>query len=115
MWQRTAVLVLALAVLGSPSALGQALHDVHQNAGVPCAACHQETPPSVAPADAVCVSCHGTMLGDGQEQSALSPDPHRSPHLGPGEVPACSECHRIHSQSEVTCVLCHRGFQFNVK
>lgn len=93
--------------------MGQALHDVHRNAGVACEACHQETPPALTPPDTACVACHGTML-DGR-QGAISPDPHRSPHLGTGEVPACSDCHHIHRPSEVTCVMCHRGFQFNIK
>lgn len=113
MWRRTALLVsMFWAVMGS-NAFGQALHDVHRNAGVGCVACHQETPPALAPPDATCVACHGTMLDTGPH--ALSPDPHRSPHLGPGETPACSDCHHIHRPSEVTCVTCHRGFQFNVK
>lgn len=112
MWQKTAILLLMLLVSSGSNATSQALHDVHGNAGIPCTACHQEAPPALATPDTTCVACHGTML-DGP--SALSPDPHRSPHLGPGEIPACTECHHIHRPSEVTCVMCHRGFQFNVK
>lgn len=112
MWQKTAIFLLMLLVSSSFSAASQALHDVHENAKVPCAACHQEVPPAVAPPDTTCVACHGTMLdGPGTQ----SPDPHRSPHLGAGEIPACSDCHHIHRPSEVTCVMCHRGFQLNFK
>lgn len=112
MWQKTAIFLLMLLVSSVSNATSQALHDVHRNAGVPCTACHQEVPPALAPPDTTCVACHGTML-DGL--GTLFPDPHRSPHLGPGEIPTCSDCHRIHRPSEVTCVMCHRGFQFNVK
>lgn len=116
MWQRTSFLisVFCAAVLLGSHAQGQALHDVHGNAGVSCAACHREEPATVAPPDAICVACHGTMIEDDGQETRF-PDPHRSPHLGPGEVPVCSECHSIHGQSEVTCVMCHRGFQFDIK
>lgn len=112
MWKHVALLVAAL-FLGS-HAQAQTLLDVHGKAGVACAACHSEQPASAAPPDSVCVACHGTMIGDDGKQ-ASSPDPHRSPHLGPDEVPACNECHSIHGQSEVTCVACHRGFQFDTR
>ncbi len=94
---------------------GQQLHDVHRNAGVVCAACHKETPAAVAPPNATCVACHGTMLVPKPGARLLSPDPHRSPHLAADEVPACNDCHKIHKASEVTCVTCHRSFQFNTK
>ena len=111
MWRHVALLVAAL-FLGS-HAQAQTLLDVHGKAGVACAACHRDQSPPAAISDSVCIACHGTMIGDGAEP-APSPDPHRSPHLGPGEVPACNECHSIHGQSEVTCVTCHRGFRFEI-
>ncbi|MBU2487042.1 MAG: cytochrome c3 family protein [Alphaproteobacteria bacterium] len=115
MWLRIATLVATLAgVLAIlPMAQGQALHDVHKEAGVACTACHKEEPAAVAPPNAVCVACHGAMLG--QDAPAVFPDPHRSPHLGPDEIPACNDCHKIHRESEVTCVMCHRGFEFQIK
>lgn len=104
--------ILALAVLALTlwpwwASHGQALHDVHENSGVTCAACHQETPPSTAPANSVCTACHGTMLDTGGEEQRVGPDPHASPHLGPEEVPFCNECHKIHRPSEVTWTACH--------
>lgn len=114
---RIAWLALTFLALSSAALFAQvpSLHDVHKNAGVACATCHQETPAAVAPPDATCVACHGTMIEPGDAANAPSPDPHRSPHLGPGEVPVCSECHKIHGKSEVTCIACHRGFQFDIK
>ncbi|PWB66011.1 MAG: hypothetical protein C3F17_02290 [Bradyrhizobiaceae bacterium] len=94
------------------AARAQALHDAHEKAGVGCAACHQERPASRAPADAICVACHGTML---DRKDAPRPNPHASPHLGQDEVPACSECHKVHRPSQDTCVTCHRGFRFEMK
>jgi hypothetical protein len=49
------------------------------------------------------------------EETASGPNPHRSPHLGPGEVPVCSECHSVHGKSEDTCSMCHRGFGFSME
>lgn len=111
MWPRTAALVSIIPVGFGSFAGAQTLHDMHQQAGIACTACHQETPAAAAPPDATCVACHGTMLDGAQ----LAPDPHRSPHLSAGEVPVCSDCHHIHRPSEVSCVTCHRGFQFDVK
>ncbi len=93
----------------------QALHDRHEAAGVACGACHREEPPKAKPPDAACTTCHGTMVGKDAPPLARSPDPHASPHLGPGEVPACGECHHVHKPSEATCVACHRGFRFQMK
>ena len=91
----------------------QGLHDIHADVGVPCVACHiGEDVPADTPPNSTCVACHGTMiepLADGEE--VRLPDPHRSPHLGPGEVPDCASCHSIHGQSEFTCVMCHRSFE----
>lgn len=105
---------LAISGIGLP-VLAQSLHDMHSKAGVACTACHKEAPAAVAPPNATCVACHGTMLVPKPGARALSPDPHRSPHLAADEVPACNDCHKIHRASEVTCIACHRSFQFNKK
>ncbi|QDZ01552.1 cytochrome c3 family protein [Nitratireductor mangrovi] len=115
MWLRTAwfIVVSFGALIAVSTANGQALHDIHEGVGVPCAACHQGQQEMTAPPDAICVACHGTMIGE--EHPVMSPDPHRSPHLGPDEIPACNDCHKIHGESEVTCVMCHRSFEFKIK
>ena len=107
----TAIVILCLS---SATLAAQALHDVHAGAGVQCTACHEQFPPlpGATTPDSTCIACHGTML---DTASASLPNPHASPHLGPGEVPACTECHKVHEPSEVTCVMCHRGFQFDIK
>lgn len=110
-WLRPSVLAIVLLWASAP-AFAQALHDIHEGAGVECTACHQQWPPEPDPPDSTCVACHGTML---DQSSGLSPDPHASPHLAPDEVPACSDCHHIHRPSEVSCVMCHRGFRFEIK
>ncbi len=107
-------MLFTAALFAASASYGQALHDAHSKALVPCAACHKQTPPEPKPPDSVCVTCHGTMLPSAG-RIAKSPDPHASPHLGPGEVPVCGDCHRVHKPSEVTCVMCHRGFQFKIK
>ncbi|MDP1667847.1 cytochrome c3 family protein [Phaeovulum sp.] len=107
----TSILVVVLGA-AFPGMSAQA-QDPHTNAGVPLVACHEFDPSAPVP-NATCVACHGTMLEPIEGASAPLPDPHRSPHLGPGEVPVCAECHSIHGKSEVTCVICHQGFKFNV-
>lgn len=108
-------MILLAVLLGLFSSAGaQALHDVHKGAGIECAACHQAPPPAPVPNE-TCVACHGTMLVPRSGSAPISPNPHNNPHLGTGQVPVCSECHKIHGVSEVTCSVCHRGFQFDIK
>lgn len=115
MWTPIAPLAAALVFWTglAPATSAQALHDLHERAAVPCAACHVETPAAKTPPAAACVACHGTMIGEGAP--VFTPDPHRSPHLGPGETPACNDCHKVHRKREVTCVTCHRGFRFDLE
>lgn len=109
------LLILAVLLGTATMASGQALHDAHSNAGVPCTACHQEMPPTESVPSTTCVGCHGTMIEPLQGTPPTAFDPHRSPHLGPGEVPVCTECHKVHRPSEVTCAMCHRGIGFEIK
>jgi hypothetical protein len=90
------------------------LLEVHTSSGIACTACHSETPPEPRPGFAICVACHGTMIGTDSPVPAQGPDPHRSPHLGPDETPDCTSCHRVHQPSEVSCTMCHRAFPFNI-
>ena len=93
------------------------LIDKHTAAGVSCESCHvgglTAAPPTSASLNATCVACHGTMI-DLPAADLSSPNPHLSPHLAPGEVPQCTECHRVHEPGEVTCTMCHRGFRFSI-
>lgn len=108
-------LLAAILATAAPT-FAQILHNVHEEAGIPCAACHTEDPPSARAPTATCVACHGTMISPlAAEETASGPNPHRSPHLGPGEVPVCSECHSVHGKSEDTCSMCHRGFGFSME
>jgi Zn finger protein HypA/HybF involved in hydrogenase expression len=106
----------------TPAASGL-LIDRHTAAGVPCESCHaaskaepgdQHPPVPILSFDATCVTCHGTMLEAPEGKEMSFPNPHVSPHLAVGEVPRCTECHRVHDPGEVTCNLCHRGFNFSI-
>ncbi|WP_287383375.1 cytochrome c3 family protein [Ralstonia sp.] len=99
------------------------LIDRHTAAGVPCKSCHaaseaeprdRHPPVPILSFDATCVACHGTMLEAPVGKEMSFPNPHVSPHLAPGEVPSCTECHRVHEPGEVTCNLCHRGFNLTI-
>jgi hypothetical protein len=105
----------ALLLIAGAGAGAQSLHEAHERARVPCSACHMPELSEIAPQEKSCVACHGTMLEPREGKRDTGPDPHRSPHLGEGEVPVCSDCHKVHGKSEVTCVMCHRGFRFDVK
>lgn len=129
-WLDREALPLWHPVASSRSAVAEAtpgasglLIDRHTAAGVPCESCHtasesspgeQHPPVSIPSFDATCVACHGTMLEAPEGKEMSFPNPHVSPHLAPGEVPLCTECHRVHQPGEVTCNLCHRGFNFTV-
>jgi hypothetical protein len=109
-----AALLAATALAAAPAA-AQLQHDRHHDIGLPCTACHQDGLFEVTPPQSTCVSCHGTMLEIAPGAVPVFPDPHRSPHLAPDEVPECLSCHKIHGPSEDTCTICHRGFEFNMK
>jgi len=120
-------LLFALAVLGGLSAglLGRAiaqtppppaapgaghgfLIDKHMSAGVNCASCHAESPPSKQPDSAVCIKCHGTNAQMATKTVSDQPNPHAS-HIG--DIP-CTSCHHIHQTSVLYCAQCH-NFDLN--
>jgi nitrate/TMAO reductase-like tetraheme cytochrome c subunit len=107
-------LALLLLTFASPAQDGRLLAR-HQTAGQTCVACHSEQPPSAKPRPAVCQTCHGDQGKLAATTVKADPNPHAPPHLAAGEAQLCGDCHSIHKQSEVTCIDCHRGFQFNVK
>jgi len=110
------VLVGAVAIV-SPvlAAGGQRLTEAHRAAGLKCVACHQESPPKATPSSAVCTGCHGDLPQIIEKTARLTPNPHASPHLEPGQTQACTECHHVHKPSEVTCTQCHQDFHFDGK
>ena len=120
MMQRSRLLALALlggltagtmthAVAQSPSAAGAPgaghgfLIDKHVAAGLNCAACHAESPPSKPAEQAACIKCHGTNAQLAAKTVNDQPNPHAS-HLG--EI-ACTSCHHIHQASVLYCAQCH--------
>jgi Cytochrome c3 len=88
---------------------------IHHSAGIDCAQCHQEKPPSHAPSSDTCIGCHGDLQAVAKKTENASPNPHAPPHAPPNGNMACTECHHVHRPSEVTCSSCHRDFFFNVK
>ncbi len=86
----------------------------HKEKGINCTSCHEESPPAKATPNSACAKCH-----DGQEKldqltNKVVPNPHASPHLNPGELPACDDCHHIHKSSVNACEQCHENFKFKV-
>jgi hypothetical protein len=80
------------------------LHGKHFDAGVPCAACHTETPPSTAADASTCLNCHGPLSALVAKTAGDRPNPHAQTHVGP--IP-CTACHHIHVASESYCNKCH--------
>jgi len=70
------------------------LSDCHIEAGLPCAACHQEQPPSKAVASATCLMCHGPQDKLLDRSAALQPNPHN----WPAGAMTCETCHRAHPE-----------------
>lgn len=100
------LLTHAAAQTATPVAPGAGhgfLIDKHVAAGLNCAACHSESPPSKQPDAAVCVKCHGTNAQMAAKTASDQPNPHAS-HLG--EIP-CTSCHHIHQASVLYCAQCH--------
>jgi hypothetical protein len=84
------------------------LIDKHIGAGLNCASCHSENPPSKKPDSAVCVKCHGNNAQMATKTASDQPNPHAS-HLG--EIP-CTSCHHVHQASVLYCSQCH-NFDLN--
>ena len=91
------------APAAAPGAGHGFLIDKHVAAGLNCASCHSESPPSKQPATAVCVKCHGTNAQMAAKTASDQPNPHES-HLG--DI-ACTSCHHIHQASVLYCSQCH--------
>jgi fumarate reductase flavoprotein subunit len=91
------------------------LIEKHKAAGLNCAQCHHERPPSTAPANTACAVCHGDQQALADKTRDAFPNPHAPPHLAAGNTQTCAECHHVHRPSEVSCGVCHREFFFNVK
>lgn len=85
------------------------LIDKHLAAGLNCASCHQESPPSKPVEMATCFKCHGSydQLADKTDLGQVNP--HASHQ---GALP-CESCHRVHSASVNFCAQCH-SFDFKV-
>ena len=108
------MLTLFLAAAGFSAAQkdqGTLLGEKHKAKGIDCSGCHTESPPAKPVPSAVCVKCHGDQAKLAQRTIKLTPNPHASPHLNPGEQPACEDCHHIHKPSENSCNKCHE-FKF---
>jgi hypothetical protein len=84
-----------------PPVAASFLADKHKDAGVNCADCHKETPPSVETPTTTCLTCHE----DYKEKAASAIDPHNA-HV---TFSNCGDCHHAHRVSENQCNSCH-GF-----
>jgi hypothetical protein len=69
-----------------------------------CNDCHLTTAPEPLTTEQ-CLSCHGSLKEVAEATKNLDPDPHKSPHYGPGLD--CDLCHHEHSTSENFCAQCH--------
>lgn len=109
------ILVLALSIVSGFSASGKdqgtLLAEKHKAKSVDCAGCHKESPPAKAVPGTVCVKCHGDQAKLAQLTIKVTPNPHASPHLNPGDPLVCEECHHVHKPSENSCNKCHE-FKF---
>lgn len=80
---------------------GVFLSERHKAAGIECARCHKENPPTPVPAT-VCNSCHAN-IGESETTVQGKPNPHNAHMI----FPECGKCHHIHKPSENQCAKCH--------
>jgi fumarate reductase flavoprotein subunit len=103
--------ILGHAFAQSPPAPGSGhgfLIDKHTAAGLNCASCHAESPPSKAPDNSACMKCHGSYADVAAKTAQDQPNPHAS-HLG--QI-LCTSCHHVHQASQTYCSQCH-NFDMN--
>ncbi len=89
---------------------GGSLYRLHTAAGLTCASCHKESPPSTPVQTATCLSCHGSYDALADKTQNDSPNPHDSHQ---GQLP-CESCHHVHMPSVSYCAQCHDQFHLNV-
>ncbi len=89
---------------------GGSLYQRHVSAGLTCASCHKESPPSTPVSTATCLSCHGPYKALAARTVNATPNPHDSHQ---GQLP-CESCHHIHMPSVNFCAQCHTQFNFAV-
>jgi hypothetical protein len=85
------------------------LEEKHKKAGLDCAQCHQEDPPTKKVEAMVCLTCHGDYKELAGKTEKIEPNPHDS-HEGPI---SCDKCHNNHKVSQNYCAQCHT-FSFKV-
>jgi hypothetical protein len=64
----------------------------HRAAGLNCAQCHLERPPSRAPAASVCITCHGDQQMLARKTENANPNPHVTTFIAPRK---CRATHAI--------------------
>jgi hypothetical protein len=76
----------------------------HRDIGLTCEKCHNPFPPQSAPADTVCLACHGRgESGVRNITTHYKPNPHDGHY---GEI-ACAFCHKMHEPKIASCAQCH--------
>lgn len=76
----------------------------HRDIGLTCEKCHNPFPPQAAPADTVCLACHGRGESGVRPITAqYKPNPHDGHY---GEI-TCAFCHKMHEPKIASCALCH--------
>jgi fumarate reductase flavoprotein subunit len=102
LWVAVAALVTGLAA-GAWAAGEGPLGKRHEAAGIACAGCHKETPPSAQVPMEACTACHGAYSALAAKTAKKHPNPHESHQ---GELP-CESCHHAHRPSVDYCAQCH--------
>lgn len=76
----------------------------HRDVGLTCEKCHNPFPPQAAPADTICLACHGRgESGVRNITTHYKPNPHDGHY---GEI-TCAFCHKMHEPKIAACALCH--------
>jgi cytochrome c nitrite reductase small subunit len=99
------------------------LANKHEQENVTCQDCHQssyldkakegvkfitgqyENPlPRLKVSNQFCLDCHESYQAVAAKTANLTPNPHENPHDPNLD---CTACHKMHTQSEVYCSMCH--------
>lgn len=76
----------------------------HRDNNLTCERCHNPFPPQSAPADTICLSCHGRgESGVRNITNQYKPNPHDGHY---GEI-SCAFCHKMHEPKIAPCAQCH--------
>lgn len=117
MYRRILCFSVVVAMLWIGAAIAQDKNsftaDRHKKHNMTCDACHKESQPKAAAAQA-CLTCHKSLEAVAEKTKDFEKNPHKN-HLTETSDLECTQCHHGHKADTPLCHQCHEGMKFEKK